>query len=121
MALLKPKINRINSKYLWYHLQSNKTYHRVSAVATGTAQLTVPIKALRGIKIVAPTLQEQEKIVSILDGVLQKEGVIKKRCKEILSQIDLLKKSILSRAFRGELGTNNPNEESTIELLKTIL
>jgi type I restriction enzyme S subunit len=32
-----------------------------------------------------------------------------------------MKKSILAKAFRGELGTNNPEEESSIELLKDIL
>lgn len=36
----------------------------------------------------------------------------------MLEQIDLIKKSILARAFRGELGTNDPAEESSIELLK---
>ena len=39
----------------------------------------------------------------------------------ILEQIELLKKSILARAFRGELGTNDPSEESAVELLKSIL
>jgi type I restriction enzyme S subunit len=32
-----------------------------------------------------------------------------------------MKKSILSKAFRGELGTNNPEEESSIELIKSLL
>ncbi|MDL5042016.1 hypothetical protein [Heyndrickxia coagulans] len=32
-----------------------------------------------------------------------------------------LKQSILSKAFRGELGTNDPTEESAIELLKEVL
>lgn len=32
-----------------------------------------------------------------------------------------LKKSILSKVFRGEPGINDPTEESAIELLKEIL
>jgi type I restriction enzyme S subunit len=39
----------------------------------------------------------------------------------VLEKIDLLKKSILARAFRGELGTNDPTEESALELLKRVL
>jgi len=35
----------------------------------------------------------------------------------VLEQIDLIKKAILARAFRNELGTNDPNEESAISLL----
>ena len=29
-----------------------------------------------------------------------------------------MKKAILARAFRGELGTNDPSEESAVELLR---
>ena len=36
-------------------------------------------------------------------------------------KIELLKKAILAKAFRGELGTNNPDEESAENLLKEIL
>jgi type I restriction enzyme S subunit len=36
-------------------------------------------------------------------------------------QIDLMEKSILSRAFRGELGTNDPGDEPAIDLLKRSL
>ena len=32
-----------------------------------------------------------------------------------------MKKSILAKAFRGELGTNIADEESSIELLKSII
>ena len=32
-----------------------------------------------------------------------------------------MKKAILARAFRGELGTNDPSEESAVELLKKVL
>ena len=32
-----------------------------------------------------------------------------------------IKKAILAKAFRGELGTNNPDEESAENLLKEIL
>ena len=39
----------------------------------------------------------------------------------VLEKIDLLKKSILARAFRGELGTNDHTEESALELLRASL
>ena len=40
---------------------------------------------------------------------------------QTLESIDSMKKSILAKAFRGELGTNIEFEESSIELLKEIL
>ncbi len=39
----------------------------------------------------------------------------------IIDQIELMKKSILARAFRGELGTNDPEEESSKWLLGKVL
>lgn len=76
---------------------------------------------IKKIKIAFPTLEEQDEVVKILDTLIGKEEMIIHICDSVKKQIDLLKKSILSRAFRGKLGTNNPNEESAIELLKTIL
>ena len=49
------------------------------------------------------------------------EQQAKETAEAVLDQIDLLKKSILARAFRGELGTNDPNEESAVELLKEVI
>ena len=39
----------------------------------------------------------------------------------VLAGSGRLGKSILSKAFRGELGTNNPNDEPAFELLKRSL
>ena len=65
-----------------------------------------------------PTLLEQTEIVRILDDLLAKEQQAKEAAEAVLEQIDLIKKSILARAFRGKLGTNDPAEESAVDLLK---
>ena len=41
--------------------------------------------------------------------------------RNVISQIDTIKKAILARAFRCELGTNDLTEEAAIEVLKLIL
>lgn len=68
-----------------------------------------------------PNIAEQVEIVRILDGFFAREQSAKEAAEAVLDQIDLMKKSILARAFRGELGTNDPNEESAVELLKEII
>ena len=55
------------------------------------------------------------------DELLSKEFQAVSIIEEVIDQIDLMKKSILAKAFRGELGTNDSKEESSIELLKSIL
>ena len=75
------------------------------------AHLAVPV----------PLVDEQTEIVRILDSLFAKEQQAKEAAEAVLEKIDLLKKSILARAFRGELGTNDPTEESAVELLREIL
>ena len=102
MALLKPS-KLISSRYLWYVLQSNEMYQKATSIATGTAQLTVPIKGLRELTIPVPPLNYQLSIVNFLDSILEKETHAKEAAQTVLDQTVLLKKSILARAFRGEL------------------
>ena len=116
MALLKPKF--INTYFLWYLLQSQEMFNKASEIATGTAQLTVPIKGLRMIEFLCPSKNEQAEIVCILDSLLAQDQQAKEAAEAVLSQIDTMKKAILARAFRGELGTNDPKEEWAGELLK---
>lgn len=88
----------------------------------GTAIKNIPpFKVMKAMPIQSPSLSEQKEIVIILNGLLFKEQVAKEKAEEVLERIELIKKSILTRAFRGELGTNNPEEESSVELLKEIL
>jgi len=119
MALLRPI--DVSSQFLWYILQTPEMYDKASSIATGTAQLTVPIKGLRAMTIPRPNIAEQVEIVRILDGFFAREQFAKEAAEAVLDQIDLMKKSILARAFRGELGTNDPSEESAVELLKQLI
>jgi type I restriction enzyme, S subunit len=73
-----------------------------------------------GFIINVPSLNEQKEIVRIIDNLLENE----ERARElfdVIEKIDLMKKAILARAFRGELENNNPEEESAVELLKEVL
>jgi len=71
--------------------------------------------------IMLPSLPEQKQIEAILDIILDKEQQAKETAEAVIDQINTMKKSILARAFRGELGTNDPADESAEELLKRIL
>ena len=78
-------------------------------------------KNLKQVELPQPTLQEQKEIVRILDNLLMQVQQAKEAAEAVLTQIDTMKKAILARAFRGELGTNDPKEESMGELLRSIL
>lgn len=77
---------------------------------------------IKTIPLPMASLDEQSEIIHLIDSLLEKEQWAKESAEAVLDQIELMKKSILARAFRGELGTNDPSEESAVELLKrTIL
>ena len=119
MALLKPK--DIYNRFLWRQLQTQSFFEQATSIATGTAQLTVPIKGLRKLIVKCPTLPEQHEIVRLIDDLLARERAAQQAAEQALASIDLMKKSILARAFRGELGTNKASEASALELLQQVL
>ena len=80
----------------------------------------VPVDFLKTALFPLPPLEEQKEIVRVLDKVFEEEN----RISELISlenKIEILEKTILDRAFRGELGTGNNDDEPAIELLKKCL
>lgn len=113
--------NKLNNKYLHYFVRQKTFRDEAKGEMTGAVgQQRVPKTFLENYKMKVPTIEEQQEIVNILDKLLVKYSKIKDLEKQ-LEKIELLKKAILAKAFRGELGTNNPDEESAENLLKEIL
>lgn len=88
---------------------------------TGSAQPKLTQAKMNNIKIFLPTLPEQHEIVRLIDDLLARERAAQQAAEQALASIDLMKKSILAHAFRGELGTNKASEASALELLKQVL
>ena len=103
-----------------YYFWTSKTAD-LRAINKGAAQPNLNTDIIGNVEINLPTDREQTEIVRILDNLLAKEQQAKEAAEAVLEQIELIKKSILARAFRGELGTNDPAEESAVELVKQIL
>ena len=81
---------------------------------------SINVEIFNNTPIPLPPLEEQQEIVRVLDEVLENENKVKELL-ELEERIDILEKSILHKAFKGELGTQNNSDESAIELLKEIL
>lgn len=112
----------LSNKYLHYIVRSKKFRDEAKLNMTGAVgQQRVPKKYMEDYTLNLPTFSEQTEIVRIIDDLLAKEQQAKELAENALAKIDLIKKSILARAFRGELGTNNPADEPAVELLKKVL
>lgn len=113
---------RLYNRYLYHLLRDKHFRDEAKAVMAGAVgQQRVPKSFMEKYPLHLPLVPEQKEITRILDKVFTNELKVRDISKSVLDQIDTMKKAILSRAFRGELGTNDPTEESAVELLKTIL
>ena len=105
----------INERFFLYY------YSTLKIIGRGTTVEGIKKEQLFAKFIPLPPLEEQKEIVKILDSVLSKEKQVKKIAEKETERVENLKKNILTRAFGGLLGTNDPNEENSIELLKSVL
>ena len=113
---------KCNNKWLSYYLSGSSVQQNIKSMIASATLGKLSIANIKKIELNIPaSLDEQAEIVRILDDLLAKEQQAKETAEKVLEQIDLIKKSILARAFRGELGTNDPGEESAVELLKQVL
>lgn len=108
----------INLEYLFWVCKANEKQILEKCMKSGTTVESINTTALRDFEIPIAGKNEQGEIIRILDDLLAKEQQAKEAAEGVMEQIDLIKKAILARAFRGELGTNDPSEESAQELMK---
>ena len=111
----------LNKYFLRYYFESKEFLDYANIMATGSTIKNLGLKAMRGLLLAIPSMPEQIEIVRILDGLLFSCQRAKEDAEQTLAQIDTMKKAILARAFRGELGTNDPTDESAEELLKRLM
>lgn len=110
--------NKVLSEYVWYWLQFK--YKQNRNVGMGTGPKALNCQRVRELDFVLPPIEEQREIVKILDRVINNENYIEENS-DLTKYVDNIKKSILAKAFRGELGSHNLSEKSSIELLKEVL
>lgn len=119
--LIRMRPCKVDSKYLYYVLNSISVKEQFYSKSKSTSGINnINTEELGNSIISLPPLEEQKEIVRILDKLLEEESKIEELT-QLEEQIELIKKSILAKAFRGQLGTNSEDDESAIELLKEIL
>lgn len=112
---------RGNTRFLWYYMLSDEFLEQASSAGSRSVLPKINQKELSAIEVSITSEEEQAAVVDMLDSILPTIQQAKEAADNVIEQIDFIKQSILAKAFRGELGTNNPAEESSVELLKNIL
>lgn len=119
---VRKKDNSVYPEYVLHYLNSPSGNRIMKEMAKTTAGLyNLSTGKIKSIPIPFAPIDEEIEIVRLIDFFLDKEQQAKEAAEQTLTQIDTMKKAILARALRGELGTNDPTDESAEELLKSIL
>ena len=111
----------IHLEYLFWACECNEKNILNTCMKSGTTVESINATALMEYEIPIAPKKEQFIIVEIIKALLDNEQRAKEAAEKVVDQIGSMKKSILARAFRGELGTNDPTDESSAKLLKRIL
>ena len=120
IALARPVMSESAEFIAWY-LVSDIGLKQMQEKQRGATKVGLSLNDIRALQLKIPLIEEQNEILKVIKMWIGKEQQSQEAAEAVLDQIDLMKKSILARAFRGELGTNDPSEESAVELLKQLI
>ncbi|WP_446663044.1 restriction endonuclease subunit S [Geobacillus sp. CCR] len=109
----------LDSKYMFYYFFARRS--DLVALGKGGAQPNISQTIIKDFPFALPPLNEQKRIAKKLDNLLEKLENEKQLVLAAEEKLDLVKQSVLQKAFRGELGTNDPNDGHAMELVKEAL
>ena len=105
-VLIRPKKDKFISKYLAFLILSSKVQKQLLSHSTGATVQHINMKDIRAFKIYKlPSLVEHEKVVNGIDKILNETKKLETIYSQKIDNLDELKKSILQKAFSGELTT----------------
>jgi type I restriction enzyme S subunit len=104
VAVLKPNKEFILSRFLMYSLQN--VHEMLNENARGVAQKGLYLNQIRSLVISIPKLKTQKSIIEKLDYLSVETKKLEAIYQQKINDLEELKKSILQKAFSGELKTN---------------
>ena len=120
IAILMPDTQYTSGAFLRFMLESPDVKAQCLVIATGTAQLTVPLGGLRNFSVPRLLLPEQAEIVRRIEsafGWLDRMAADHAAAARLIPKLDA---AILTKAFRGELVPQDPTDEPASVLLDRI-
>ncbi len=104
MLVFRPKVEKLLPSFLFEVFRSGIMKNQISRHVSGAAQPQLPIKTLVNFTIPVPnSIDEQKKIVDRLREISAETKKLEAIYQQKLANLEELRKSILQKAFNGEL------------------
>jgi type I restriction enzyme S subunit len=113
-------LSQLDSGYLAHYLGGPAAFGYFAAAARGVGVRGVNIGDLRTMPIPLPPLEEQRRIVAVVEERLSAIDALRAAIERAQRRSAALRRSVLERAFRGELVPQDPSDESAEALLARI-
>ena len=108
VIVMQPDAKKINQTFLKYLLLSNPIRNKILAQGTGATVLGIKSRLLKKIEIDFPnSIEEQKEIVIKLDALSVESKKLGAIYKQKIADLEEMKKSVLQKAFSGQLNTIN--------------
>lgn len=97
--------DNIDATYILLFLNSHLARCQIFTKSKSSVGINnINSKEISSLTLYLPQEKEQQEIVRILDRIFAREQQAREAAENVLQRIDQMKKAILARAFRGELG-----------------
>lgn len=100
---IRPNRRKVEYNFLNYFLNSNVSVSQLTKNISGSTRPRVNLDEVRNIIISIPSLNEQQEIVEKLDKLKTETQKLETTYIKQLENLEELKKSLLEKAFKGEL------------------
>lgn len=121
ITLFRANDELLISKYLYFVLCEGALVRDVMPETKGSVgQVNISLTQCRESKVPLPPLEEQKEIVRLVDQYFAFADTIEAQVKKAQARVDNLAQSILAKAFRGELVSQDPSDEPADKLLERI-
>ena len=100
---IRPDKKIVNYKYLEYFLNTELSVSQLTKEISGATRPRVNLSNVRSIIVPIPSLKTQNKLIIEIDKLSEETNQLEKQYQQKLKNLEELKKSILEKAFSGEL------------------
>lgn len=110
IALARPNQN-VNPEYLAWYLSAPSAQSQFKELQRGATKVGLGLKDIKSINVDLPSLDEQTEIVKRVHELFKLIDSLESKYSNAMARIDKIEQSILAKAFRSEIISNEHNDQ----------